>query len=125
MNYTLRGENAGCGRTRIVPIIFLSTMILFHSCGVSVSAADPPSLGECWSGRNEYQWSSWGNSGRFSLLVPTSRLNAFTGFNALGFTPGAEMTWPAERYGWRVIPIRVTAAKPATVTVKDVAIQLR
>ena len=64
------------------PIIFLSTMILFHSFGVSVSAADPLDLGERWSGRNEYQWSSWGNSGQFSLLVPTSRLNAFAGFNA-------------------------------------------
>ena len=26
---------------------------------------------------------------------------------------------------WRIVPIRVSAAKPATVTVKDVAIEVR
>jgi len=58
---------------------------------------------EPWSTRNEYQWSTWaGIAAASPCLVPAGmRLMAHAGMNALGYPGRPELSYAAERWGWR------------------------
>ncbi len=58
---------------------------------------------ERWSMRNEYQWSTWaGIACAPPCTVPQAmRLMAHAGMNALGYPGRNELSYAAERWGWR------------------------
>ncbi len=58
---------------------------------------------EPWSMRNEYQWSTWAGiaCAAPSLVPPAMRLMAHAGMNALGYPGRNELSYAAERWGWR------------------------
>jgi hypothetical protein len=84
------------------------TQLPAKSIGKSTDVIWGQALAKCnkyepWSMRNEYQWSTWaGVACAAPSLVPMGmRMMAFAGMNALGYPGRSELSYAAERWGWR------------------------